>query len=97
MRVFESAVHSPRINSICERVIGTIPARMPGLADPTVRITSALKSWIAHYNGGRPHMSFGPGIRGFTSYHEGPPRVVCATLSWRIICRSNRLKPGWIA
>jgi putative transposase len=22
----------------------------------------ALKFWIAHYNGGRPHMSLGPGI-----------------------------------
>jgi putative transposase len=93
MRVFESAVHSPRINSICERVIGTIPARMPGLADPTVRITSALKSWIAHYNGGRPHMSFGPGIRDSPAITKALPESSarhCHGESYAVRTASNR-------
>jgi putative transposase len=64
IKVLKSAPHSPKMNSICERVIGTIRREcldwLISLSESHLR--SALKSWIAHYNGGRPHMSLGPGI-----------------------------------
>jgi putative transposase len=50
--------------SLCERVIGTIRRecldRLIPLSESHLRFI--LKSWIAHYSGGRPHMSLGPGI-----------------------------------
>jgi transposase InsO family protein len=64
IRVLKSAPHSPKMNAICERVIGTIRREcldwMIPLSESHLRFT--LKSWIAHYNGGRPHMSLGPGL-----------------------------------
>jgi putative transposase len=64
IRVLKSAPHSPKMNAICECVIGTIRREcldwMIPLSESHLRL--ALKSWIAHYNRGRPHMSLGPGI-----------------------------------
>jgi hypothetical protein len=52
------------MNAICERVIGTIRREcldwLIPLSDSHLRFI--LKSWIAHYNGGRPHMALGPGV-----------------------------------
>jgi putative transposase len=64
VRVLKSPAHSPKANSICERVIGTIRRECPDwlipLSEAHLRFT--LKSWIAHYNGARPYMALGPGI-----------------------------------
>jgi putative transposase len=62
--VLKSAPHSPQMNAICERVIGTIRRECLDWLIPLSEshLRTALKSWIAHYNGGRPHMSLGPGI-----------------------------------
>ena len=64
VRVLKSPPHSPKANAICERVIGTIRREcldwLIALSEAHLRFT--LKSWIAHYNGGRPHMALGPGI-----------------------------------
>jgi putative transposase len=64
VRVLKSPPHSPKANAICERVIGTIRREcldwLIPLSEAHLRFT--LKSWIAHYNGGRPHMALGPGI-----------------------------------
>jgi putative transposase len=64
LRVLNSAPHSPKMNAICERVIGTIRRecldwRMP-LSESHLR--RILKSWIRHYNTGRPHMALGPAV-----------------------------------
>jgi hypothetical protein len=52
------------MNAICERVIGTIRREcldwLTPLSESHLRFI--LKSWIAHYNGGRPHMALGPGV-----------------------------------
>lgn len=52
------------MNAICGRVIGTIRREcldwMIPLSESHLRF--ALNFWIAHYNGGRPHMSLGSGI-----------------------------------
>src|SRR5450755_2126132 len=64
VRVLKSPAHSPKANAICEGVIGTILREcldwLVPLSEAHLRFT--LKSWIAHYNGGRPHMALGPGI-----------------------------------
>jgi len=64
VRVLKSPPHSPKANAICERVIGTIRREcldwLIPLSEAHLRFT--LKFWIAHYNGGRPHMALGPGI-----------------------------------
>jgi transposase InsO family protein len=54
----------PQANAIYERVIGTIRREcldwMIPLSEAHLRFT--LKSWIAHYHGGRPHVALGPGV-----------------------------------
>ncbi len=64
VRVLKSARRSPKMNAICERVIGTIRRECLDWLVPLTEshLRFILKSWIAHYNGGRPHMSLGPGI-----------------------------------
>ena len=64
LKVLKTPRHCPKANAICERVIGTIRREcldwLIPLSEAHLRLT--LKSWIAHYNGGRPHMSLGPGV-----------------------------------
>jgi hypothetical protein len=63
--VLRSPIASPKANSLCERVIGTIRREcldwMIPLSEGHLR--SILKSWVEHYNRGRPHSSLGPGVR----------------------------------
>jgi transposase InsO family protein len=64
IKVLKSPPQSPKTNAICERVIGTIRREcldwLIPLSEAHLRFT--LKSWISHYNGGRPHMGLGPGV-----------------------------------
>ena len=64
IKVLRSAPRSPKMNAICERVIGTIRREcLDGLIPISeAHLKQSLKTWIAHYNGGRPHMALGPGI-----------------------------------
>jgi transposase InsO family protein len=62
--VLKSPPCSPTANSICERVIGTIRREcldwLIPLSESHLRFI--LKSWITHYNTGRPYMALGPGL-----------------------------------
>jgi transposase InsO family protein len=51
--VLRSPVASPKANSICERVIGTIRRECLDLMIPLsdAHLRSLLKSWVEHYNG----------------------------------------------
>jgi hypothetical protein len=51
-------------NAICERVIGTIRRECLDWLIPLSEshLRSLLKSWVRHYNTGRPHMALGPGV-----------------------------------
>ena len=62
--VLRSPVASPKANSIYERVIGTIRRECLDLMIPLseAHLRSILKSWVEHYNRGRPHSSLGPGV-----------------------------------
>ena len=64
VRVLKSPARSPKANAICERVIGTIRRECLDWLLPLSEshLRSILKSWVPHYNGGRPHMALGPGI-----------------------------------
>lgn len=62
--VLRSPFASPKANSICERVIGTIRREcldwMIPLTESHLRLM--LRDWVAHYNRGRPHSALGPGV-----------------------------------
>ena len=64
IKVLKSPPRCPQANAICERVIGSIRREclhwLILLSESHLRFI--LKSWIAHYNGGRPHMALGPGV-----------------------------------
>ena len=64
VRALKSPPRSPKVNAICERVIGTIRRECLDWLIPLSEshLRSILKSWVPRYNGGRPHMALGPGI-----------------------------------
>jgi putative transposase len=71
LEVLLSPVASPKANSICERVIGTIRRECLDWMIPVseVHLRSILKTWVTHYNRGRPHSALGPGV-------PDPPREI---------------------
>ncbi len=64
VKVLKSPPHSPMANAICERVIGTVRRECLDWLIPlsASHLRSILKSWVPHYNTGRPHMALGPGV-----------------------------------
>jgi putative transposase len=64
IKVLEAPPRCPQANAICERVIGTIRREFLDWLIPLSEshLRSILKSWIPHYNTGRPHMALGPGV-----------------------------------
>ena len=64
VEVLRSPVASPKANTICERVIGTIRRECLDWVIPLSEehLQSTLNSWVEHYNRGRPHSSLGPGV-----------------------------------
>ena len=74
LSILKSPPRSPKSNSICERVIGTIRRECLDWLIPMTEshLREILKCWVAHYNGGRPHSSLGPSL-------PGPPNTVVAS------------------
>ena len=64
IEVLRSPVASPKANSICERVIGTIRRECLDWMIPMseAHLRSILREWTTHYNQGRPHSALGPGV-----------------------------------
>jgi putative transposase len=64
LTVLKSPPHSPKANAICERVIGTIRRECLDWLIPLSEshLRAILRSWVHHYNHGRPHMALGPGV-----------------------------------
>lgn len=75
LRVLKTPPRSPTANGICERLIGTIRREcldwLIPLSEAPLRLV--LKSWIGHYNRGRPHMALGPGV-------PDPPAIVSRSM-----------------
>ena len=70
LEVLRSPVASPKANSICERVIGTIRRECLDWMIPIseAHVRAILKEWVPHYNRGRAHSALGPGV-------PDPPQV----------------------
>jgi putative transposase len=64
IRVLRSPPRSPKANSFCERVIGTLRRECLDYFIPITEshLRSITTNWMTHYNTGRPHSSLGPGI-----------------------------------
>jgi transposase InsO family protein len=64
IRVLRSAPHCPKMNAVCERVIGTLRRERLDWLVPLSEshLRALLRAWTRHYNRGRPHMALGPGI-----------------------------------
>ena len=64
LRVLKTPYRSPQANAFCERLIGSARRECLDFIIPfdEDHIRQILKSWTAHYNRSRPHMSLGPGI-----------------------------------
>jgi len=64
IEVLRSPVASPKANSICERMIGTIRRECLDWMIPMseAHLCLILREWTAHYNQGRPHSALGPGV-----------------------------------
>ena len=86
LKVLRSPVASPKANSICERVIGTIRRECLDWMIPLSEghLKAILGCWVTHYNRGRPHSALGPGV-------PGPPREVAKVPKSK---SRHRLAPG---
>lgn len=64
LTVLKSPPRCPKANAICERAIGTIRRECLDWLIPMSEghLRSIPKSWVEHYNRGRPHNSLGSGI-----------------------------------
>jgi hypothetical protein len=75
LEVITTPRRSPQANSLCERLIGTLRRECLDWIIPLSEghLKRVLRSWMAHYNRGRPHSSLGPGI---PDPWLGEPRVL---------------------
>ena len=64
LRVLRTPPRSPKANSLCERVIGTLRLECLDFLIPLTEnhLCIVTKDWVTHYNRGRLHASLGPGI-----------------------------------
>jgi putative transposase len=64
LRVLRTPTRSPKADSLCERVIGTLRRESLDFFIPLTEnhLRSITINWLAHYNKGRPHSSIGPCI-----------------------------------
>src|SRR5215467_4874189 len=64
LRVLRTPVRAPQANAYCERLIGTLRRECLDFMIPLNErhLRTSLRSWVAHYNKGRPHSSLGPAI-----------------------------------
>src|ERR1700758_552364 len=63
LRVLRTPVRAPQANAYCERLMGRVRRECLDFMIPLHerQLRGTLRSWVAHYNKGRPHSSLGPG------------------------------------
>jgi transposase InsO family protein len=61
LRVLKTPYRSPKANSLCERLIGSLRRECLDWAIPLSEghLRSLLKMWSTYYNRARPHMALG--------------------------------------
>ncbi len=64
LRVLRTPYRSPQANGLCERVVGTLRRECLDFPVPLTekQLRRVLRSWVTHYNQGRPHSRIGPGF-----------------------------------
>src|SRR5499433_3685636 len=64
LRVLKTPVRTPQANALCERLIGTLRRECLDFVIPFTEnhLRCIARAWVLHYNGGRRHMSLGPGM-----------------------------------
>jgi transposase InsO family protein len=99
MEVLRSPLASPKANSVCELVIGTIRRECLDWMIPLseTHLRSILKAWVAHYNRGRPHSRLGPGGAGSTARNCGSPEIRIPTSIGGGCARTREIGPGRLA
>src|ERR1022692_1986986 len=72
LKVLRTPVRAPKANAYCERLVGTVRRECLDFMIPLneSHLRRTLRSWITHYNKGRPHSSLGPEIP--ENFSEGP-------------------------
>ena len=65
LRVLRTPLRAPTANAYCERLVGTMRRECLDFVIPLNErhLQMTLRSWVTHYNQGRPHSSLGPGIQ----------------------------------
>jgi putative transposase len=87
-RVVRTAIQAPRMNAICERLVGTLRRelldRMPILGEGHLR--AVLAEYQVHYNGHRPHQSIAQRVPDGTPHRCRP----------RLRTDPPKTCPGWL-
>jgi putative transposase len=84
--ILRTAVQAPRMNAICERLIGTLRRELldRSLILGQAHLRAALAEYQEHYNAARPHQGIGQRIPD-SAHH--PPRVITEDFRTRQIRR----------
>jgi transposase InsO family protein len=84
-RILRTAVQAPRMNAICERLVGTLRRELldRSLILGEAHLRAVLAEYQEHYNTARPHQGIGQRIPD-SAHH--PPRVTAAggPTTWQI-------------
>ncbi|HET9079897.1 MAG TPA: integrase core domain-containing protein [Trebonia sp.] len=85
-RIVRTAVHAPRMNAICERLVGTLRRELPDrvLIFGEGHLRAVLGEYQVHYNRARPHQGIAQRVPG--GEHDGGLLIV-ADLDRRRILR----------
>jgi len=64
LKVLRTPVRAPTANAYCERLVGTVRREYLDFVIPLNErhLQMTLRSWVTHYNKGRPHSSLGPSV-----------------------------------
>ena len=95
LRVLRTPVRAPRANSVCERFGGTLRRECLDFVIPfnERHLKLILRSWMTHFNHGRPHMSLGPGIPA-PVYPSPPESTDCHRIPAGHVIRSKPVLGG---
>jgi transposase InsO family protein len=85
LRIITALPRTPRMNAVCERVIGTLRRELLDriLILGERHLTSVLREYLIHYNQHRPHQS----------RHQRPPNIETQPVRDMVDLRSVRRKP----
>jgi len=74
-RILRTAVQAPRMNAICERLVGTLRRELLDrvLIIGERHLRTVLTEYQAHYNTARPHQGIGQSVQTMNATLPAPP------------------------